>query len=351
MAKERLFDLPETKGVFQLKGLVTGTEKDGFYKESQTSTKKDMRRVNFGITFCEDKTLYVNLQGMPKDDVFFSKTGKNGEKPETVKVPWAQRHTFNREGFSLIGVNIGLTKIIDGKGNQVNEKKRLTEFDACKEVNDCLKGKDGVSVFVKGKIEYSSFTGNNNELKRNVKLVPNQISLCDDVKFDDEKFTPVNDFTQTIIFMGIDPEKENDKPTGRYIVEAKIVTYQTIEDAEFIITDAKLAQQFKKNLKPYTAIEVHGKLDTFTETEVVNDDCWGEENAMEKVTAPTRREMIITGAKPSTIDTETYKKELLEDAIAKIKNAKSAQEDFGATGDDGWGSYKDIDSVDEEEPW
>lgn len=350
MAKERLFDLPETKGVFQLKGLVTGTEKDGFYKESVTATKKDMRRVNFGVTFNKDKTLYVNLQGIPKDKVVFSKSGKNGEKPEVVKVPWAQRHNFNKEGFGLVGVNLGLTKMIDEKGNHVNVKKRMTEFDACKEVYDCLNGKDGVSVFVKGKIEYSSFTGNNNELKRNVKFIPNQISLCSDIKFDDEKFTPINDFTQTIIFMGIDQEKENDKPTGRYVVEAKIITYQTIEDAEFIITDAKLAQLFKKNLKPYYAIEVHGKLDTFTETEVVNDDCWGEENAMEKVAAPTRREMIITGAKPSTIDTDTYKKELVEEAIAKIKNAEVAKNDFGST-DDGWGNYNDLNSVDEEEPW
>ena len=38
MAKERLFDLPETKGVFQIRGLVTGHDKDNFYKEIMNST-------------------------------------------------------------------------------------------------------------------------------------------------------------------------------------------------------------------------------------------------------------------------------------------------------------------------
>ena len=39
----RLFDLQETKGIFQLKGIVTGHDKDTFYKESKTKTQKDMK--------------------------------------------------------------------------------------------------------------------------------------------------------------------------------------------------------------------------------------------------------------------------------------------------------------------
>ena len=47
--------------------------------------------------------------------------------------------------------------------------------------------------------------------------------------------------------MGIDPEKDNnDKPTGRYIVLAKIVTYNNIEDVQFIIEDMPLAKKFNK---------------------------------------------------------------------------------------------------------
>ena len=47
--KQRLFNLPETKGNFMIKGVVKGTKKDNFYTEKQTRTGKEMRIVNFGL--------------------------------------------------------------------------------------------------------------------------------------------------------------------------------------------------------------------------------------------------------------------------------------------------------------
>ena len=44
--KQRLFNLPETKGNFMIKGVVKGTKKDNFYTEKQTRTGKEMRIVN-----------------------------------------------------------------------------------------------------------------------------------------------------------------------------------------------------------------------------------------------------------------------------------------------------------------
>ena len=38
--KGRLFDLPETKGAFQLKGVVSGMEKDTAFKEIKTKSGK-----------------------------------------------------------------------------------------------------------------------------------------------------------------------------------------------------------------------------------------------------------------------------------------------------------------------
>ena len=48
MAKTK-HGLQETTGQYQGRGIVTGTEKESFYKEIKTKTKKDMRLVNFGI--------------------------------------------------------------------------------------------------------------------------------------------------------------------------------------------------------------------------------------------------------------------------------------------------------------
>lgn len=351
MAKARLFDLPETKGAFQLKGIVSGTKKDGFLKEIKTKSNKDMRMINFGIEYTEGSTLYVNMQGMEQDNVYFSKRAeKKGDKPDVVKVPWADRFSYNREGYKLIGKNIGAKKKLDKDGKEVNDKKTLTEFDACKEISDNLK--DGNSVFIRGRLDYSSTTDDNGNKKHFTKLVPDQVSLCGDVDFADEKFTQQNDFNQVIIFMGVEKETDdNGVETGRFLVQAKIVTYSSIEDVGFVIEDSKLANMFRKNLKAYNAIKVSGHMVTATQTETVSDeDSWGEEDSLEKVSAPTKREFIITGAKPSSIDKELYTKDNVEEAISKINKSNKAENDFGSDSKEDWGDSSEV-ADDEEEAW
>lgn len=351
--KGRLFDLPETKGNFQVKGIVNGIEKDTAYKEIRTKSNKDMRIVNFGMDYAMDKgnTVYINLQGMEQEFVYFSKRAEEkGQKADVVKVPWAERFTYNREGYKLIGKNIGVKKKVDETGATVNDKKVLTDFDACKEIHDNLK--DGTSVFIKGNIDYSSFTDKNGNKKTSTKLVPNQVSLCKEVDFTADGYEQQNDFNQVIIFMNIDTEKDDDgKQTGRFVVLAKVVTYSNIEDVQFVITNKALANQFKKSLKPYNAIQVSGSVIGYTVTEEVQeDDGWGEPDKMEKPKAPHKVEFLITGAKPSTIDRELYTEENVTAAIAKINNANKAESDFGGS-DDEWGSGADLDSDDEEEAW
>ena len=95
-----------------------------------------------------------DLQGMEQENVYFSKRAeKKGEKADTVKVPWADRFSYNREGYRMIGKNIGVKKKVDSEGKTVNDKKILTDFDACKEVKENLK--DGTSVFIRGNLDYS----------------------------------------------------------------------------------------------------------------------------------------------------------------------------------------------------
>ena len=60
--KGRIFDLPETKGSFEQKGLSTGLNKEDAYKDLKTKTNKDMRIQKFGVNYAENKTLYVNPQ-------------------------------------------------------------------------------------------------------------------------------------------------------------------------------------------------------------------------------------------------------------------------------------------------
>lgn len=155
--KQRLFNLPETKGNFMIKGVVKGTKKDNFYTEKQTRTGKEMRIVNFGLEYDEGRDLYIGFTGIEQEKVYFyKKPEEKGKKGTSQPVSWANRFKFaedpKNEGFRLIGKNLGLTKVTNEKGEQVNDKKVLTDYDACAEIRNNLK--DGESVFVKGSISY-----------------------------------------------------------------------------------------------------------------------------------------------------------------------------------------------------
>lgn len=352
----RIFDLQETRGSFQVKGLVNGVESNRFYTSKKTKTNKDFRNVNFGCAYNDKKSIYLNLNGMPQQNVYFSKRNQATGKSETETVAWANRYKFNKEGFRMIGVTVGLTKTTDDNGKVVNDKKTITPYDACEYIKDNMK--DDSSVFIKGNLEFSSFTDGEGNIRRSIKYVPSQVSLCKDVvyaEYDNDKNKPVHDFTQNIVFMGIDKEKVDDKETGRFIVSAKIVTYNDIIDTEFIIVNPKIAKTFKTNLKPYNALTVFGKIEvSHSVEEVEEDDGWGGANPMNSVSNPTKVELIINGGDKDSVDKETYTEKNINEAIKKIRASKEADDKFVANDDSAsdadWGDSANDDN-DEEEPW
>lgn len=326
--KKKGLEIPQTRGTFQIRGKVNGTQKDNFYIEKLTKTNKPWRAVSFGVEFAPNSTVYVGLNGMERDVVKFSKRDEETKKTITEDVPWKDRFTFAKEGFRLIGVNVGVEKIKDEKGNDVNNKKVLTDYDASKEISDHLV--DDKTVFVKGRIEYGSYNDHHT-----TKFIPTQVSLAKDIDFENEDFSPLADFTQTIVFTSITPNEDKTKAT----VEAKIVNYDSIEDAEFFITDMNLARVFSKNLKPYTSIKVWGNINVEKDiTQVEETDCWGAKNNMERVNTPTIRKLIITGADPDSIDTTTYSEAEIDKAIETIKASREAENDFGGSAANEWGT-------------
>lgn len=338
----RPFDLPETKGSFQLQGAVQGVERDNFFKEQLTKTNKKMRFSKFGIKTSEENAIYLDLNGMVRDFVYFGKKNKDTGKYETKKVPWAQRNDFKEEGYRMYGVNIGIEQYIDEAGKKQNKKVVMPEYDACGYVAENLK--DDAEVFVRGKIEFSSFTNDKGEVSRSTKFVPNQISsLKSPIDFTSEDYVEKNDFTQTIIFMDINLD-DTDPEDKKGLLQAKIVNYSTIEDVEFVVRNNSLFKTLKKNLKPYNTIQVHGKVINKALTEEVETgDTWGEENPMNQVNRVYIRELEIKGANPDSVDTETYTKDNIEEAIRALR-------EFGETGkpttttnttkSEDWGSTK-----------
>lgn len=330
--------LQETKGSFQLRGIVNGVDRDSFYKEITTKSNKSMRMVNFGTEVDKGKTIYVTLNGMERDKVYFST--KQNDKTVVETVDWDKRKTFKKKDYNLIGIRLGLKKVVNKEGKEVNDKQTMTEFDACEYINENLT--DDVAVYTRGKVEFSTYND-----KHYTKFVPDQISLCKPIDFEDDEFEPLANFEQTIILTGVTKNED-----GTFTVNGKVVTYNTIEDVEFFISaqKQKLAKTLKK-LNPYTALKVFGNIVVEQEVDTVedDDDAWGDPNPMNRISNPTQRKMFITGADKDSLDTELYSEESVEAAIAKLNADKKADKDFGSSDNDDWGSVGDSGSDDDDE--
>lgn len=336
----RLFDLPQTKGFFNLKGIVHGVLGQNFYTEKKAKNNKNFRMVNFGVEYDKTKTVYVNLNGMPQDKVYFSKKENPKEKKSktiTKEVTWENRMKKDPDGYQLIGVTVGLTKTTNDKGKEVNDNKILTNFDACKYISENLK--DDSSIFVTGDIDFSSFINSNGDIQRSIKYVPKKMYLAQDINFEKnaelepKEQNALHSFHQRIIYMGIEPEVENDEQTGRFILHAKIVTYNDIVDTEFIVTTKGRALWFKKNMKPYQAIDVGGVIAVSHMVEEVenNDDPFEEDPTSKRVNSSSKTELIIVSRAEESRDNDTYTEKNIEEAIQKIRNAKDAEKKFEGT--------------------
>ena len=354
MAKERLFNLPQTRGSFQIKGKISGVEKDNFFVEKETKTGGSFRAVNFGVSYDEYATVFVGINGTTRDKVYFSKRNPETKKTETKAVNWNQRDNFHEEGWNIIGVNCGIEQKRNEDGSITNIAKSMVEYDAAQYLNAYLT--DDMDVFMSGNIEFNSFTNKNGEVSHGVNYRPTRIYACKKpIDFEAEDYEPQHDFKQTIVFREIEQEKdENDKLTGRFVVSAWIVNYASIETANFIIEDKGLANLFRKGLKEYTAITVWGNINCRTIVEEVSsEDCWGVADPTKRVSHPVVREMIITGADPSSRNSDDYTEEKMNKAFEAIRKAKNAEENFADSKDDDtsdWGTSDPEDS-DPDCPW
>lgn len=314
--------LPLTEGQFKVRGFVEGVKKDTFFTQKPQKNGFERNTVNFGVKTSNDSEVYVQISDAEKEDAFFyKKSATKGEKGETKKISWAQRKNFKEEGFEPIGVSVGLEKDEKNKNIITN----MFDYDAAEYLSKKLE--DDMPIMIVGELEFSSFeteNGKNRSKKLKIKKIYNSI-----VDFSKEDFKEESFFKQKCLFMEIVQATKDGKPDTedpRWIVKAKIVTYKTLEDIEFVIRNKTLASNFKKHLKPYNRIAVHGAINNkrmVKEVENTATDDWGgESDPFNVVGNPRKFEFEITGIETKDIDTKTYS----EDIVTK---AFKAQDEFG----------------------
>ena len=350
----RIFDLKQTVSTFQVRGTITGTKGKRFYNSGNTKNGGTWNAIEFGVNINEHKSVFMKLSGFPRDAVYYYKRGENGAKGTTQKVAWRDRMKSPGEGFRLIGVNISTGKSSDNRN--INEV--FTEWDAVEYLHNNLH--DGDSVFIKGNVEFSTYTDREGNVQRKIELVPTQISYTQEpVDFNAERFEEEALFDDVLVYTGIEQETdENNKATGRYILSGYSVGYSDIVPVQFIMESesSKLAGHIRKKLKPFNSIKIWGQINVIVDTTVVEeeDDGWGKASKMEqrRINSPVRREYVVFKADPYSIDTDTYTEQSVKSALKAIKNAKEAVQNFtgkavSETDTSGW----DVDDDDEDAPW
>lgn len=332
MARERLHDLKETSSTFQLRGLVTNTKGQRFYRTGTGKNGNTWNSMEFGVKIADGKTIFVTMSGFPRPEVFYYKRGENGEKGTTQRVAWKDRKKSPGKDYKLIGINVSTGKDEDGK----NVNETFTEFDAIEWMHGNLH--DGDSVFIQGNLRFSSYVNRNGQTQKKIELVPTQISYTQKpVDFDAEDYKELAEFENTIVFSAIDKEMdENDRMTGRCILSGYSIGYNSVEPVSFIIDKdhAGVANAIRKKMKTGNSIKTYGRINVKHNIEEVisEDDGWGstESSPMERrVNSPSIREYIVYKVDGSTFDTETYSEDTIAAALRKIKAAKTATANFG----------------------
>ena len=318
------------KSKFTIIGNVVGTSSDRFFQSKTFDSGSTKNAVTFGLESSPKNVNYVVVDGFDGKEAWFSKWDSKTKINDIKKVSWDDRFNFDEDGYNpFFGTRIGLE--LDEKGKP--QISTLFGYDAAQELSEVLY--DGMPLYTDGQISYTSYI-KEGEVKRYKNLVPQKVYIQKgELDFESDKFKEENRFEQDLVWMGIEQEKDDkNKPTGRFIVYAKIVTRESVEDTQFIIEDKGLAGKLKSNMKEYYGISVMGRLVTRVESEA-DTDAWGDDEDLHG-DGVKFREMIITKAYPASIDKESYSEEIL----ASVKQA-----------DDDFGDSVSNDDDDDEEVW
>jgi hypothetical protein len=312
-------DLKCTYGKFKFVGKVFGVEKQNFYKEMTFDSGSLKRECNFGIETSKGNKLFVKCEGfVPKNNkAVFSKWDATNKKRLIKEVDWDKRKMFKEEGYyPNFGVKVGLET--DEKGHLTNYISHFG-YDACEEIQMNLV--DDMSVIIEGKVNYSSYVKNGEKKQYVNYLVEKIYVLKNDIDFDAENFKEENKFQQTIVYTGIEKHPTAD---GEFLLNAKIITSDGVEDVEYIIKSNKVANPVKKNLKPYNAIDVLCRVTSIAkdDEDIEEDDAWGDDEDIDTPTQSYVREIVVTKVYKNSLDKDTYSQE-------KIDAIKVADEDFG----------------------
>ena len=324
----------QDKHEFMLVGKVRGVDQKNFLKTRITPKGKEERVLNFRVEFAlgengkEGSSEYVELKGYSGSAYVYDNLNKKtiqlgyDEYPKLLKEDSdrvkAERDTKKTDKEKMLIKNrYSLMSNVQIKLGKDEGVKNVTSFEGVKIVADFLKSNPDSVLRVAGDIEYSMYR-KDGELKVAKKLSIKRI-YSSDVDMTAEGYENVHGFSSGIIFTeavaGTEPTID-----GYTVIRDDIIVPVSLR------ATPKLVQDFKKaKVKPFTHMQFVGKIMADVEVESVTENdsqsYFGEEVSeyTKNYATAYNRYLLLVGANPNSMDTETYIEEEIEEMFSNQK--------------------------------
>lgn len=322
MAEKYTGNLVQSKGNFQLRGIIVGKNpetalKNNGYIEGKTKEKNvPYRSIRFRVKTSEENIITVELFGQIMDKVY----AYNKDEKKTIAVDWEDRSNGIPEGYDIIACNIN--------------NKKITTFDAVKAINEGFE--DGDSVVITGEIQFSTYKSNQNgEVVLQKKyVIKNMFASSDTVDFDSDNFEEENFFTQEIVVR----DTEKVKADNKMYVYAYIIEYGGKFNPAIFEIDLEEYEDVSKyigKMKFGSLVKVSGSINNRT-TSVVQDDEEVIGKKIPKRTSASFQTLLkITSAYPKTYEPQKYSQDDFTQALDTTEARESMKKIEEALGGDG----------------
>lgn len=220
--------LEQTRGQFRAIGKVVGVERDNYFSsgiiEKGKMADKEYRSLRFGIKTSPSQTIYVQMFGIEPEVVYvWNNTDKKMEKHDYDKFlscvdEWASEGNVTFDS----AVNLEST---DKKA----PKAHMPKYDNIDLIYNQLE--NGMSVYVSGNISRKEYK---EEVQTSYDLT--NISLADDIDFEDKKFREYASFTEDFVLI----DTEYIKDEERLILHGKVIDYaENAYDVQYDVSHAR----------------------------------------------------------------------------------------------------------------
>ncbi|NUJ17462.1 hypothetical protein FKN04_12840 [Bacillus glycinifermentans] len=287
-------ELQQTKNSFKFIGKVTRIDKDGAFKEEESTKGKNQgrlyRSLRFGVKTSPNNEMTVQMFSFQPEEVFLwnsdkaKKAKENHKEYKGERIPFEQwveeEESLREEGYAVLQSRIGLVYDENGK----LKSKGLPSYVASKEIFDQLNNND--NVIVEGSIGYSKYENQQGKVVQQKNFNIEKVYRLKDIDFEDEKFKEITYFEQEIVYVDAELDQDNKKV---YVTGRTIDYYKDWHDIQFVIDYSdgkdgidegmqKLAKSFLKRIKFGDLLHIFGDALNRVDVEEVEDDGGEEED-------------------------------------------------------------------------